>query len=213
MKKTLLLGLLICVLLITSWILVTDDLIPTPNPTPEYLAMEKYYLPYTRVGEDMVNYWTKKDCNFEVFIDFKSIMLEELNSFRAEKNLPGLHLNEELNKAALGHAVDMIYNDYYSHISLSDTTPANRVVSSGYSFKHLYEILNRREAISTQFVINSETIARDSIISWANSDTHYEPLVNSEVIDLGTAAVCRSNEIDNTPQQICVAVAEIAFPY
>jgi uncharacterized protein YkwD len=52
-----------------------------------------------------------------------------------------LNLNQKLVAAAKGHAVDMICNDYLSHIGLNGSTPQTRVTAQGYKATLLFENL------------------------------------------------------------------------
>ena len=175
--------------------------------------MEKYYIPFTKVGSEMEKYWVDKGCNFLIVDDFDLDLLTFVNSYRTENNVDELQINENLNNAALGHAIDMLCNDYYSHISLIKTTPANRVVAAGYSFSHLFENLNKREVSNSRNLEDPLVIAEGSLKAWISSELHRLALQNSEVANLGAAAVCVIQTKNNIPQQKCLIVAEFAKPY
>lgn len=59
--------------------------------------------------------------------------LEQVNIAREEQGLPPLELTQALNDAAQAHAVDMIEDDYYSHVAPDGTAPMDRFVASGGS--------------------------------------------------------------------------------
>jgi uncharacterized protein YkwD len=56
-----------------------------------------------------------------------------LNSYRADNGLPAYTVNELLTKAATSHANDMACHQLFGHEGSNASTPATRVVASGYT--------------------------------------------------------------------------------
>ena len=64
--------------------------------------------------------------------DVRRATLCLLNAERAARNLPPLRANDALARAALGHARDMVVNDYFSHESRSGADVVARIRDAGY---------------------------------------------------------------------------------
>lgn len=59
--------------------------------------------------------------------------LDAVNAARREHGLEPLQLTQTLNEAAQAHAVDMVENDYYAHVSPEGVTPRDRFLDHGGS--------------------------------------------------------------------------------
>ncbi len=55
-----------------------------------------------------------------------------INQFRATRGLNGLNLNEELQSAAMTHAIDMVVRLYYDHVDPDGLFPQDRIREFGY---------------------------------------------------------------------------------
>jgi uncharacterized protein YkwD len=80
-------------------------------------------------------------CPFEENAQFVSQLQKLINDERAKAGLPALVINDQLNAAAKGHAVNMLCNNYLSHIGLDNSTPQNRVQKAGYNASLVVENL------------------------------------------------------------------------
>ena len=56
-----------------------------------------------------------------------------INNARTSSGLSTLTVNEKLAAAAKAHAIDMVCNNYLSHLGLSGSTPETRVAAQGYT--------------------------------------------------------------------------------
>lgn len=56
-----------------------------------------------------------------------------INNKRTSSNLPALSVNSQLATAAKEHAVDMLCNNYFSHLGLDQSTPQKRVADAGFT--------------------------------------------------------------------------------
>ncbi|MCQ0989148.1 CAP domain-containing protein [Jiella marina] len=65
--------------------------------------------------------------------------LAVMNADRAEHDLPPLSLEESLNAAAQAHAVEMIEEDYFAHVSPDGVSPQDRYLDEGGSRAKLVE--------------------------------------------------------------------------
>jgi uncharacterized protein YkwD len=80
-------------------------------------------------------------CSFDENADFVTQLLTLINDERTGAGLPALTVNAQLATAAKDHAVDMLCNDYLSHISLDGSTPEDRVREAGFTASLVVEDL------------------------------------------------------------------------
>jgi uncharacterized protein YkwD len=71
-------------------------------------------------------------CAFEENAQFVSQLQKLINDERAKTGAPALVINAQLNAAAKDHAVNMLCNDYLSHVGLDGSTPKDRVQKAGF---------------------------------------------------------------------------------
>ena len=64
-------------------------------------------------------------------IEFREELLDLINTTRQEHGIDTIELAEELNTLAQNHSDDMVTNDYFSHINLSNETPNDRRLNLG----------------------------------------------------------------------------------
>jgi uncharacterized protein YkwD len=64
--------------------------------------------------------------------DFKTEVLRLINVERSARGLRAVRLDERLERAAAGHARDMMLRDYFSHTSPDGATGATRARRAGY---------------------------------------------------------------------------------
>lgn len=82
--------------------------------------------------------------------------------------------NDQLGKAAYDHSVDMNTQNYFSHTSLSGTTPGQRITAAGYSWSTYGE--NIALGYSTE-----ETV----IAAWLKSEGHCKNIMNGNFKEMG----------------------------
>ena len=64
-----------------------------------------------------------------------------VNNARTSEGLPALSVNPQLTAAAKAHAIDMLCNNYLSHLGLDNSTPESRVVRQGFKASLVLEDL------------------------------------------------------------------------
>jgi uncharacterized protein YkwD len=80
-------------------------------------------------------------CSFDENAQFVTQMQTLINEERTNAGLPALTVNSQLATAAKNHAVDMLCNNYLSHISLNGSTPEQRVQAAGFTASLVVENL------------------------------------------------------------------------
>ena len=80
-------------------------------------------------------------CSFEENADFVAQLQTLINDERTAAGLPALTVNTQLATAAKNHAVDMLCNNYLSHIGLNGSTPEQRVQAAGFTASLVVEDL------------------------------------------------------------------------
>lgn len=80
-------------------------------------------------------------CAFEENSQFVTQLQTLINDERTSAGLPALTVNAQLATAAKDHAVDMLCNDYLSHMGLDGSTPEDRVQAAGFTASLVLETL------------------------------------------------------------------------
>jgi uncharacterized protein YkwD len=80
-------------------------------------------------------------CSFDESADFVTQLQTLINDERTGAGLPALTVNTQLATAAKNHAVDMLCNDYLSHIGLDGSTPEERLREAGFTASLVIEDL------------------------------------------------------------------------
>jgi uncharacterized protein YkwD len=122
--------------------------------------------------------------------EFKQSFLEHINRVRAAgcncgttymPPVPPLTWNNNLQKAAEGHAWDMSNNNYFSHTSRDGRTMEDRVVFAGYRFNGY-----KNFAIGENIAEGQESI--DEVMDgWIKSPGHCKNLMNAQFKEVGVA--------------------------
>lgn len=89
--------------------------------------------------------------------------------------------NDNLMKAAQGHADDMYYRDYFSHTSKDGRSMSDRIVFAGYYFKG-YKSFTVGENIAKGQRSIAEVMA-----GWFKSEGHCQNLMNPSFKEVGVA--------------------------
>ena len=80
-------------------------------------------------------------CSFDENAQFVTQLQTFINDERTGAGLPALTVNSQLATAAKNHAVDMLCNDYLSHVGLDGSTPEDRVQDAGFTASLVLENL------------------------------------------------------------------------
>ena len=102
-----------------------------------------------------------------------------INNARTSGGLAALIVNDRLTATAKAHAIDMVCNNYLSHIGLSGSTPDTRVAAQGYTASLVLENLY---ALHPAYGINAQT----AFNWWMNNDsTSRSNILNPNVTEFG----------------------------
>ena len=104
----------------------------------------------------------------------KNKLLSTINLFRLENGRMPLRLNTDLNEAAKKHALSMLQDDFFDHVSPSGSTLRSRVELTGYKWRLLGENLAA-----------GMSLPHEVLQSWINSKSHRKTLLTREFIHAG----------------------------
>lgn len=109
----------------------------------------------------------------------KAAILCLLNSERAAKGLPSLHLNSRLAKAARSFARLMVRKHFFAHEAPSGSTPLSRIKRTGY-VRGVWQI-------GENLAWGSGVLAspRAIVNGWMNSPGHRENILHGQYRDIG----------------------------
>lgn len=159
----------------------------------------------------MVSYWEDMGCDFTIPPKMDEKLLEDINSVRLQNGLAVLEINEDLRESAQGHVVDMLCQNYYSHISPDNSTPSNRVVKSGYLFKIIEENL-AGIPITDPNNIDEDYIIHNAIRGWSLSESHNKAMLDTKVSDFGAAIACGDTIYNGQEFTLCYLAVEFGLP-
>lgn len=102
-------------------------------------------------------------------------VLQLVNQFRSQHDLPPLYSNPFLDRAAMAMAKDMLARDFFSHINPSGEGPGERATLAGYRWSRVLE----------NIAVGQPT-PRDVVNAWvASKDGHREAMLDRFVTELG----------------------------
>jgi len=123
---------------------------------------------------------TSGQCTYIENPSFVSELQNLINGERTANSLTALSVNQNLVTTAKSHAIDMICNDYLSHIGLNGSTPQTRLKVQGYDAALVFENLFARSPANGGN-------PRAAFDYWMNDPTQRAEILNSGTIDLGIA--------------------------
>ncbi len=100
-----------------------------------------------------------------------------INNARTSNSLPALTLNDKLVAAAKSHAVDMVCNNYFSHIGLNGFTQEFRVAAQGYTGTF---------ALENIYALPTAT-AKAAFDWWMNDPVSRANILNATATEFGVA--------------------------
>jgi uncharacterized protein YkwD len=121
---------------------------------------------------------------------FKKSFLEHINAVRAKgcdcgttymPPAPPLVWNDNLEKAAMGHAWDMSNNNYFSHTSKDGRKMEDRIALAGYTFKGYKSFMVGENIAEGQQSID------EVMDGWFKSEGHCKNLMNPHFKEVGVA--------------------------
>lgn len=121
-------------------------------------------------------------CAYSESVSFVTALQNLINDERTAKNLAVLTVNQKLAAAAKAHAIDMLCNNYLSHIGLNGSTPETRVKAQGYSATIVFENL---------FALSPANGGSPSAAFnwWLNDAVQRSQVLNTQTTDFGVAYV------------------------
>lgn len=105
-------------------------------------------------------------------------LLKNTNEERLERQLPALQANEQLSKAALLKANDMMTRQYWAHVAPDGTTPWVWLTKVGYSYN-----------VAGENLAKNFTTANAATAAWMASPDHRKNILSSQYQDVGFAVV------------------------
>lgn len=105
-------------------------------------------------------------------------LLDAINDVRALNNLPALVMDRRLYLAAQKHAIDMGERNYFSHVSPTGSTPAQRVQEEGYRWRSVAENIAAGYSGVT-----------DVVNGWVNSPGHFGNIKCTQCTRTGIAKI------------------------
>jgi uncharacterized protein YkwD len=121
-------------------------------------------------------------CAVDENAEFVTQLQTLINDERTAAGLPALTVNTQLTEAARDHAVDMLCNNYLSHIGLDGSTPEERVQKAGFTASLVLENLY---ALAPEFGGNPQT----AFDWWMNDPESKADLLNTNTTAVGIAYV------------------------
>jgi len=121
-------------------------------------------------------------CSFDENPQFVTQLQQLINDERTKAGLPALSINAQMATAAKAHALDMLCNNYLSHIGLNGSTPESRVKAAGFNASLVLEDIY---SLAPAYGGNPQ-----SALSWWMSDpTSKADLLNANTTVFGIAYV------------------------
>ena len=121
-------------------------------------------------------------CDFSGNEKFVSDLVTLVNNERTSKGLSALSVDQSLVAAANSHAIDMVCNNYLSHIGLDGSTPQSRVAKQGFAASLVVEDIY---ALPPAYGINAQA----AFNWWINNPAHRADLLNANTTQFGIAYV------------------------
>ena len=135
------------------------------------------------------------------WVRFEDAVLAITNEYRAQSIdcrsgglfPPALPLQDDplLRCAARRHSLDMYQRSYFDHISLDGSTPSDRVLDVGYTFR----------AIGENIAAGQRT-PQDVVDGWIASDGHCANLMNPNFEELGTGYLNATSNVNHYWTQV-----------
>jgi uncharacterized protein YkwD len=120
------------------------------------------------------DYFARQTASLHDLERVRAEMLARVNAVRGDAGLPPLRPSAELDRAAQGHARDLLARGYYRHQSLEGATPGDRAIAAGYPTNLVGENLHEDRYTVEQ-----------TLDDWLRSPGHRRNLLDRGCTDLG----------------------------
>lgn len=127
-------------------------------------------------------------CSFDENAQFVTQLETLINDERTAAGVPALTVDEQLTEAARNHAIDMLCNDYLSHIALDGSTPEQRVEAAGFNASLVLENLY---ALHPAYGGNPQS----AFDWWMNDPDSQADLLNANTTAVGIAYVTSDDSL------------------
>jgi uncharacterized protein YkwD len=107
-----------------------------------------------------------------------------INQQRADAHIPPLRPNAALDRAATGHSLDMVDEDYFDHTSPSGSTPESRLTAVGYIKPDTSWSIGENIAAATGSWATPVAI----VAMWMSDSGHRANILNPSFRDTGIGA-------------------------
>lgn len=101
-------------------------------------------------------------------------MLAQVNAIRKRHGLRALTADAQLDRAAQGHAEDMLRRAYFAHGSPSGETARERIRATGYTYRTIGEN-----------IAFGQTSVEEVVETWMDSPGHRKNILNKDFAELG----------------------------
>ena len=101
-------------------------------------------------------------------------LLSSINAERAAENLIALRLSDPLNRAAQGHACDMVRRNYFSHRSPKHGTMSARIKAAGYV-----------ACRATENIAQGQPTRDRVVAAWMRSSGHRRNILDRQIAEVG----------------------------
>lgn len=122
---------------------------------------------------------TTATCSFTIDRTKLTEVIEAVNAYRAQKNLPAYTVNAQLAQAAQRHANDIACHKLYVHTGSDGSTPQTRVAATGYVAKSVSENVNG----------NDPPLDGRGVVNWWINDKgdvrHGQNLISTTFTEIG----------------------------
>lgn len=115
----------------------------------------------------------------------RAALICELRRVHARRDLPRLHVDDRLAKAARRHAADMVRHKYFSHYSPDGDSVADRARRTGY----IKSTCSWRVGEVLAWGVAGRSTAAATVRAWMNSSEHRHILISASYSDLGVGAI------------------------
>ena len=127
----------------------------------------------------------------------QTVVLSDLNKYRAEHNLPPLRWNDKLALAADVHVKDLAFHGVIQHEGTDGSHHGDRVLQQGYTY-----------STALENVAAGQRSWDDALQGWKDSKGHNEALLSHEATEFGVAV-----EFNPTTQFAIYWAMVLASPY
>jgi len=118
-------------------------------------------------------------CEFDENGAYVTELQTLINDARTDNSISALSVNTQLTTAAKNHAIDMLCNNYFSHVALDKSTPEERVSKAGFTASVVAENIYASRTADPQAAFDW----------WMSKPENRENILNANTTVIGIAYV------------------------